>query len=296
MSHGVRIPDELVREMHGKYIAGQSLNAVARAHGYRGRSGGTAVRHLFVSRGLPVRNRIKNALRDPVTGRLLPIHRHSAEEVDAMIAAATRVAVPKALCQEWRLWSTERRGDFIRRIRARLQSPADRPATPFSSNVEPWEYWSENVRAIVKRLNAGRSSRNKVTALKPCSQGVIWRGTIFFWTSNLPESEGGFYQTAGPEGRVNQRSRRLLHHLIWEEAHGRKVPAGHVLRFRDGNYNNLTAENMVLVTRNAVARENQGASLRSGVFQASLRRRWARSHVANTRTEREELQALLGKA
>lgn len=40
-----------------------------------------------------------------------------------------------------------------------------------------------------------------------------------------------------------------LHVLNWERANGRPVPAGHVLRFRDGNRTNVSAENLELVTK-----------------------------------------------
>lgn len=39
-----------------------------------------------------------------------------------------------------------------------------------------------------------------------------------------------------------------VHHLIWEEHHGKPVPAGHVLRFKDGDRRNFDFQNFELIT------------------------------------------------
>lgn len=46
----------------------------------------------------------------------------------------------------------------------------------------------------------------------------------------------------------------LEHRLVWEAAHG-PVPAGYVLRFRDGDGTHTAVENLELVTRGALARD-----------------------------------------
>ncbi|MCL2215425.1 MAG: HNH endonuclease [Defluviitaleaceae bacterium] len=49
---------------------------------------------------------------------------------------------------------------------------------------------------------------------------------------------------------------RMLHVHIWEQANG-AVPKGHVLIFGDGNRQNITLDNLLLVTRAQLARLNQ---------------------------------------
>lgn len=168
------------------------------------------------------------------------------------IATATRVRVPPALKVEWRQWSLARRGEFIARIRAKLASPKDRPAFPFSANVEPFDYASEKAHAIAAQMNAGCDSRSARMKIKVCSQGVIWRGKLWFWVH-----DNGYCQ--GPYTR--EHGRPVLHHVIWKETHASTVPPSHVIRFADGNPNNHAPENLVLAHRNDLARENQAAAL-----------------------------------
>lgn len=49
---------------------------------------------------------------------------------------------------------------------------------------------------------------------------------------------------------------RHKHKLIWEELHG-PIPKGHCLIFLDGNSQNITLENLQLVSRSQLARLNQ---------------------------------------
>jgi hypothetical protein len=49
---------------------------------------------------------------------------------------------------------------------------------------------------------------------------------------------------------------REKHVLIWEAANG-KVPKGHAILFADGNSQNITLENMLLVSRAQLVRLNQ---------------------------------------
>lgn len=49
---------------------------------------------------------------------------------------------------------------------------------------------------------------------------------------------------------------REKHRLLWEAANG-PVPPGHALIFADGNKQNITLENLILVTRAQLARLNQ---------------------------------------
>lgn len=69
---------------------------------------------------------------------------------------------------------------------------------------------------------------------------------------------------------------RCLHCVLWEAAHG-PIPRGHVVIFGDGNKQNITLENLILVTRAQLVRMNQnnliGASpeiTKSGILVADL--------------------------
>ncbi|EKN67862.1 HNH endonuclease signature motif containing protein [Schinkia azotoformans] len=57
------------------------------------------------------------------------------------------------------------------------------------------------------------------------------------------------------EGPWNKRW-RLKHNVIWEEANG-PIPKGHCLLFLDGNKQNVSLENLQLITRSQLARLNQ---------------------------------------
>lgn len=52
----------------------------------------------------------------------------------------------------------------------------------------------------------------------------------------------GYLRRKTPEGKWE-----LLHRLLWEEANG-PIPAGHKVTFLDGNKENVSLENLVLVT------------------------------------------------
>ena len=120
--------------------------------------------------------------------------RASKRELEGMIAKARRIGVPAALKQEWRSWPLERRMWFIGRLRGRLRSPHERPETPFSSNVEPFDYGSARARSIVSELNRGLDSRHKRAQLKPSCQGVIWRGQLWYWAPHRKRGQPCGYQ------------------------------------------------------------------------------------------------------
>lgn len=48
------------------------------------------------------------------------------------------------------------------------------------------------------------------------------------------------------------RTFRLKHHVVWEQHHG-PVPAGHAIKFKDDNSQNLDINNMVLMSRGELA-------------------------------------------
>jgi hypothetical protein len=174
------------------------------------------------------------------------------EAINKLIAGATRLAVPAALKREWRGWPMERRGEFISRLRKKLRLPTDRPNTPFSSNVEPFDYTSPRANQIMNRKNAGRGSKYFAVKMDIKSQGVIYRDELWFWSHKTGYQLGPW---------TPERGRPCLHHHIWRETHGRPVPAGMVLVFKDGNRNNLSPDNLAPATKNDICRQNQAAAL-----------------------------------
>ena len=201
-----------------------------------------------------------------------------------MILAERKIRVPKALHAEWREWSYQKRAQFIARMRELLGDDRARPDTPFSSNVIPFDYGTPEARAIIDRLNAGRTSRDAGVKINIVGQGVIWQDTLWFWSP-----KAGYLRSGGwsPE-----EGRPALHHVIWETAHGRTIPADHVVRFIDGNPNNLDPANLGLVTRNNVCRENQADALsrRSRERTAVLLNR-AQSTDESSKTNIHQLRA-----
>jgi hypothetical protein len=245
--------DALVAEMHAVYMTeGISIAEVGRRFGNRKP---TSVSSLFNKRGLAIREGARSHAAHKADGSFVKGTPLTAAQVDALVESATAFHVPPALRFTWRKWSLAQRAGFLARLRARVSpgiAHGSRPTTPYSSNVEPFDYGSEHAHAIMRAANVGRNSRTKALQLRLNSEGVIFEGSLWFWTHKIGYAKGP----------VRLGTLGLLHHRIWSLAHdGRPVPAGHVLRFIDGNPNNLVAENLRLVTRDQVARENQAAAL-----------------------------------
>ncbi len=240
--------DGVVAALHADYMAGASFYALEKKHGRNRR----VIRELFQVRGLYIRPFDQPAGMRREKGAFVAATPLTAEQLDALIARATRIGVPAELKNEWRDWPLPRRVAFIARLRARVGPPDTREAGPFSENVTPFAYGTPAAHAIAAALNTGRTSRTAGTKLKPASQGVIWRGQLWFWADKIGYARGPWSKAEG---------RPALHHVIWSETHGRAIPPGHVIRFADGNPNNLAPENLVLATRNDLARENQATAL-----------------------------------
>ena len=239
-----RVADELILAMHAEYMTGLPLTAVARRHKRSGR----ALRDLFSSRGLFIREATAFPNKG-AGGRFEPVCPRSEAEIEAMIAASTRMVIPIELKNDWAKWPMQRRGDFIARLRAHLADPQARPDLPFSGNVLPFDYATEEAWEIVRRRNAGKPSWTWETKLNIISQGVIWDGRLWFWARRMPAYYEGIKWTPG-------HSRPALHRAIWESLHG-PLPAGAVIRGVDGNPNNLEPANLILTDRNELVRENQ---------------------------------------
>lgn len=229
--------DNQIAAMWADYNSGMSLTAAERKYGKtRG-----AIRDLFERRGLKVRP-VKTV---PKLGFGVKIPPATEQELESMISGLKRLGVPPALKREWRKWSLEKRHAFV--LRLRVKFPSNRPTGPYSANVEPFEYGVPRVHAIAAKLNRGRNSRNKVIALKPCSEGVIWNGQIFFWDKNDTYVRG--------LGWRPETGRPLLKHLIWEATHG-PVPDKTTVIQIDGNKNNFAPENLALRSMADCARMN----------------------------------------
>jgi hypothetical protein len=147
----------------------------------------------------------------------------------------------------------EKRAWFIRTLRARLKLPMEQPTGPFSSGVVPFDYATPEAREIKDKLNAGLNSQEAICKIDLCTQGVIYKGDLWFWCPKTGYNKRGSW--------TPENGRPILHRVIWEKANGRKVPAHHVVRFIDGNDNNLAPENLTLAHRNDLCRESQAKAL-----------------------------------
>jgi hypothetical protein len=232
--------------MYADYSRGLSLRQIGRLYPMRngrprdGRSVGAifALRHLNLRGITHPGPRRKN-------GTFVPDPPKTEKELAVMIAALTRLKVPDGLANEWRAWPLAKRRAFIARLRGKF--PSTRPTTPFSENVEPFEYGSPNVHALADRLNAGLDSKHQPLKLKPASEGVIFKGQVFFWVQNTG------YQIAGG---FRRGAKRLLNQVVWMEANRRPVPEGMTVVHVDGNKNNFAPANLALRSMADCMREN----------------------------------------
>jgi len=244
---GLRIPDETVAAIYADYTAGISLNKVAAKHGRSRR----ALTQLFQRRGLALREYSGNTARAE-GGTFKPLVPHTEAEIQALIDEATDIAIPDALRIEWKKWPLDRRLDFVTRLRARLGPPLPDPAL-FSSNVEFFAYGHPRAHALMDKINEGTDSRTFRVKINLKTWGVIYDDLLWTWSVN----SGGFIQ--GPFHP--EHGRPPLHRVLFKLHHG-EIPPGGVIRFADGNRFNLDPSNLVLATRDDLARENQAAALR----------------------------------
>lgn len=246
--HTPRLADDLVKRMHADYEGGLTLSALSRKWDRSRRN----LAEIFKRRGLALRPCEIVMNLSPATGQMLPKRRLTAAEITAALEVMTKMKIPRELWLEWRKWSLAERREFIERARARLQPEHGRPRGAFSANVTPFDYATPEAQRISAALNAGCTSRNKRVQLRFGSEGVIYRGKLWFWTKKTGYLYGRWSAVA---------PRVMLHQVIWQEANGRALPAGHVVRFADGNHNNFDPANLVLATRSDLARENQAGAL-----------------------------------
>jgi hypothetical protein len=242
---GNRVPDATVAAMHADYTANMSMAALSRKYGRSRR----AIGQLFARRGLAVRPYFGPLVKRP-NGTFKALVPFTDAEIEAMINEATDVAIPDALRAEWRKWPLERRADFVARLRARLGPPLPDPSL-FSANVEFFSYGSPRAHALMDKINAGTESRTARVKINLKTWGVIYGDLLWTWSPHLGFVQGPFVPGVG---------RAALHQVLFRKHIG-PIPAGHVIRFSDGNRFNLDPSNFVLATRNDVARENQAKAL-----------------------------------
>lgn len=286
--YGVKgYPAEVVAALHADFLALGSLSAVGR----KWNRSCSNIRQILQRRGLyaPKASTCATSRRDPATSQFLPGPRLTPEQIDHLVAGMKSFRLPSALRNEWRAWPLTRRAAFIARLREKFRNPRrDLPTTPFSANVEPFDYGTSRAWELMAVANAGLPSRQWIVRLFPNSRGVIWNDQLWFWVPyNDSKGHNGSYQ----RGKfVPGLGRGQLHWAIWARHHGCAVPPQHVIRFIDGNPNNLAPENLVCVKRDTVCRQNQAAALRrkSRTLTAALLGR----HQTNTKGPMNELHEL----
>lgn len=69
-------------------------------------------------------------------------------------------------------------------------------------------------------------------------------------------TEDGYLQRKMTDTGVSRNDFVQLHHLVWLEQTGQKVPKGHALIFKDGNKRNFEIDNLELLTRADLMRRN----------------------------------------
>lgn len=237
----LRHDPDLVRRMHRDHLAGLNLFQLSKKYGY----GDGNIKAVFEHYKLEVRIQ-KGAGQYQRT-----LRRRSEAEILALVAQTRRVMIPAALRTEWREWSLEKRWWLIQQLIAQHGLPFDLPSGPYSANVQPFHYGTPEAHEVAAKINAGKSSKQWLCHLKIMSRGVIHGGYLWSYVPEYGYVSGGYTPGSG---------RKVLHRELYQAHHG-PIPRDCVVRFIDGNPNNLDPANLTLATRNDVARENQSAHL-----------------------------------
>jgi hypothetical protein len=250
----------LVKAMWADYEAGMSLMGVARKYGKHRKS----LNQVFARRGY----KLRPVATVPKLGFGVKIPEPSLKEMKAMIAGLSRMNVPPELKLHWRKWSLARRRWFIQLLRERF--PSNRPAGPFSRNVIPFEYGTPLAHEIANKMNVGRTSQTKLIAFKLTSEGVIYRGKIYFWDHNDSYVQGTRW--------TPEKGRPLLTHIMWEDSTGQPVPYRTMVIQKDGNKNNFEPGNLELITMadNAIRNKTAGKIRKGDIGTRALLDRFNR--------------------
>lgn len=244
------LPDDLLRQLHAAWMGGESLMSIGRRTG----TSPKGLRCAFAIRGLPLKQSGNADKQRTSLGTFAAAEPVSEADIAAAIARTRKFMIPEELRLHWNHCDLDARARIIAALRARHAHPNDRPETPFSGNVIPFDYATPAAREIAAAANAGLPSQRWIIHLKINSQGVIWNGRLFFWVRQSKTYIKGIRWT--PEN-----GRPILARIIWETANGTPVPDGFVVRHRDGNPNNLDPSNLYICTRDELSRANQAAHL-----------------------------------
>jgi hypothetical protein len=135
-----------------------------------------------------------------------------------------------------------------------LKKSPERTAQLFAANAKRlydfriapgFEPWNKGLRGAY-RIKAG-SKRGK--QFQPGNKPPGYRAI----GSELLRSDGHLYRKVVDEDGTERI--RPVYQLLWESHHG-KIPPGHIVAFRDGKYDNLSLENLELVTPSDMMRRN----------------------------------------
>jgi len=259
----------LVRRMHRDHLAGMNLFQLGLKYDYRPMN----IKRAFERLGLDVR--LSETL-GQFQRTLVP---HTDAQIVALARQTKRVMVPHVLRWEWRRWPLERKWWLIQELVKIHGWAFDLPPGPYSANVTPFQYGTPAAHATAAAVNAGLPSRQWLCHLKINSRGVIYGGHLWCYVPGNGYVRGQFKLAEG---------RKVLHREIYKEHHG-PIPPDCVVRFRDGNENNLDPANLYLATQSDVLRETQ-----SRVLTERSRARTAALLKQSQKKGTHELTRLLG--
>lgn len=129
---------------------------------------------------------------------------------------------------------------MLRRLGKRLQVTGT--GTRFQKGHVPWSKGR-------KGLDLGGRSRE--TRFKKGNRPHTW---VPVGTEST--SDGYRVRKVRDTGRGQWVDWKFVHHQLWENAHGRKVPRGHALVFKNGDRTDVRLENLELISRRELMRRN----------------------------------------
>lgn len=186
-----RVPDALIHAMYAEYKSGASLSKIGRQCDRNRRS----IADLFTTRGLAIRESSNARLPRHPDGTFVATQPATPDQIQAFIDQLSKITIPPSLKWEWRTWPMDRRSDFITRIRQKIASPDDRPDTPFSSNVDPFEYGSPNAILFTRGTDRG---------LAELALFALYQQEINFETDLVADPKGlDYYASIQPDRVAN---------------------------------------------------------------------------------------------
>lgn len=170
-------------------------------------------------------------------------------------------------------WTDELREEFVAFVPGHVESEIVEHMAPligFTPTVA--QIAAAKVRFGVKsgthggRFAKGHESHNKgrswdeympKESQEACRRGQFKRGNVSGRAAQLEAEVGaervnddGYIDVKVLGGRGNwRRNWKPKHVVVWEQANGREVPKGHIVRFRDGDKRNFDPANLALVSK-----------------------------------------------